>query len=175
MPGERKSRLDTDFSVVFYWLMATTFGWVLGWLLLPTVALLAAGFVAGAMQSAVLARRVARPWRWILATGVGWMAGVGMALAVVPPGMGMLSGAVIGMTTGTAQWAVLRSRAQRAGWWIAVSIVAWAAGLSMAPASGQVALPPLVLAGVMAAVPGGIALEILLRHPNPRFKTRPRA
>jgi len=166
MPEQKQTALDFDWALFFYWLMATTFGWLLGWLVLPTIALVTAGIGAGIMQSVVLVRRMPHAWYWILATAVGWLAGVGIALAVVPPGVGLLSGTVIGATTGMAQWVLLRDRFRWAGWWIPVNIVAWAAGLGLAPPSGQVALPPLVLAGVMAAVPTGIALEVLLGNPK---------
>lgn len=165
MPERKQGLLTFDWASFFYWLMATTWGWLLGWLLLPAIALVAAGVGIALMQCLVMIRRIPRPWRWLLATAAGWLAGVGMALAAVPPGMGLLSGAMIGATTGLAQWTLLRPQVRWAGWWLPVSILAWSTSLSMAPASGEVALPPLLLAGVMAAVPTGITLELLLHNP----------
>ncbi len=148
--------------------MATTSGWLLGWLLLPTIALVTAGVGAGIMQCLVLTRRIPHAWRWIVATTVGWLVGLGIALFTVPPGLGLLTGAVIGATTGMAQWGLLRFHVRWAGWWIVVSVLAWSTALSLAPASGVVALPPIVLSGVMAAVPTGFTLELLLRNPKGR-------
>lgn len=164
MPEQKRSILAFDWAFLFYWLMATTFGWLLGWLLLPTIALVTAGVAAGVVQGLLLMPRIHHAWHWIATTAVGWTVGVGIALFAVPPGLGILTGAVIGATTGTAQWGLLRFHVRWAGWWIAVSVLAWATALSFAPASGVIALPPLVMSGVMAAVPTGLALELLLRN-----------
>jgi len=40
------------------------------------------------------------------------------------------------------------------------------------PASGQVALPPIVLCGVMPTMLTGFALELLLRNPKMEERTR---
>jgi hypothetical protein len=172
MPDQKRSILDFDWAFFFYWLMATTCGWLLGWLVLPTIALMTAGVGAGVMQCLALTRRIPHAWQWALATAAGWMVGVGIALYAAPPGLGLLTGAVVGATTGTAQWSLLRLQVRWAGWWIAISVLAWATALSLAPASGVVALPPIVLSGVMAAVPTGLALELLLR--NRRVEERAR-
>jgi hypothetical protein len=162
MPEHKQDLLTFDWAFFFYWLMATTWGWLLGWLVLSTIALVTAGVGAGVMQGLVLNRRIPYAWHWILATAVGWMVGLGIALLGVPSGFGLLSGTVIGATTGMAQWALLRSYVRWAGWWIPVSILAWATALGLAPSSGQVALPPIVLSGVMSAVLTGLALQVLL-------------
>ncbi|MBN1138947.1 MAG: hypothetical protein JXM73_20350 [Anaerolineae bacterium] len=172
MPEQKQSVLAFDWAFFFYWLMATTSGWLLGWLLLPAIALVIAGIGAGVMQCLVLIRRIPHVWRWILATVAGWLVGVSIALFVVPSGLGLLSGAVIGATTGIAQWGLLRFHVRWAGWWIVISVLAWATALSAAPASGTIALPPVVLSGVMAAVPTGLALDLLLRNPKVEERTR---
>jgi len=166
MSKQNQSIPSFDGALLFYWMMATTTGWLLGWLLLPAIAVVTAGVGAGVMQCVVLYRRIPRAWRWLLATAAGWMAGLAIAILVVPPGMGPLSGAVIGATTGTAQWVLLRGEVHWAGWWIVTSALAWATGLSLAPASGLVALPRIVLSGVMPAVMTGITLELLLQNPK---------
>jgi hypothetical protein len=166
MPKENQNPLFFDWALLFYWMMATTMGWLLGWLLLSAIALVAAGVGTGVLQSLVLYRRIPRAWCWILATAVGWLAGLAIAIVVVPPGFGLLSGAVIGATTGTAQWRLLRPQVHWAGWWIVVSALAWATGLSLAPASGLVVLPRIVLSGVMSTILTGITLELLLRNPK---------
>jgi len=156
-----------DWVFLFQWLMATTAGWFLGWLLLPAVALVTAGIGAGVAQCAVLYGQVPRAWRWILATALGWGAGLTIMIVAVPPGIAVLSGAVLGAATGTAQWLVLRPQIHWAGWWIPVSALAWALGMSLAPSSDLVALPRIVLSGVLSAVMTGIVLELLLRFPKP--------
>lgn len=167
MSDQKQSILTFDWALVFYWMMATTSGWLFGWLLLPAIALVTAGVGIGVMQCLVLYRRIPKAWRWILVTAVGWMAGLAIVLLLVPAGMGLLYGIVIGAATGTAQWALLRREVHWAGWWIAVSALAWAIGLSLAPASGSAVLPRIMLSGVMPSLITGITLELLLRVPKP--------
>ena len=62
---ENQGILSFDWALFYYWLMATTGGWVLGWLLLPTISVVTAGVGAGVMQCFVLYRRMPRAWRWI--------------------------------------------------------------------------------------------------------------
>lgn len=166
MSDQRKSILTFDWGLVFYWMMATTSGWLFGWLLLPAIALVTAGVGTGIMQSLVLYRRMPKVWRWSLVTAVGWMAGLAIVISLVPGGTGLLSGMVIGAVTGAAQWALFRREVRWAGWWIAVSALAWASGLSLAPTPESVVLPRIVLSGVLPALITGIALELLLRYPK---------
>ncbi len=166
MSDQKQSILTFDWALVFYWLMATTFGWLLGWLLLPTIALVTAGVGAGVVQSFALYRRIPRAWRWILVTAVGWMAGLAIAIPLVPAGMGLLTGALVGAATGVAQWLLLRRHVHWAGWWIWVSLLAWAMGASLAPPSNMAALPRIVLSGIVPGVMTGVSLELLLRNPK---------
>lgn len=167
MSDQKRSILTFDWALLTYWMLATTSGWLLGWLLLPVVALVTAGIGAGVMQWLVLYRRIPRAWRWILITAVGWLGGLAIMIAAVPPGLGALSGTVLGTTTGIMQWILLRRQVRWAGWWIAVSALAWATGLSVAPSSELVALPRIVLSGVMPSVMTGITLGLLLQYPKP--------
>jgi hypothetical protein len=172
--SDPKPRILTfDWELLTYWLLATASGWLLGWLLLPAVALVTAGVGAGIMQWLVLYRRIPRAWRWALNTTVGWLAGVAVMIAVVPPGLGTLSGAVLGTATGTAQWLLLRRQVYWAGWWVPVSALAWALGISLAPSPESVVLPRIVLSGVMPAVITGIALALLLQVPKPPEEEEP--
>ena len=59
---------------------------------------------------------------------------------------------------GTAQWLILRRWVHQAGWWIVVSTLGWAAGLS-----GFVG--PFLVGAVVGAVTG-IAMELLVRYPR---------
>ena len=167
MSDQKQGLLTFDWALLFYWMMATTSGWLFGWLLWPPIALVTAGVTAGLVQWLVLVHRLPRAWRWILATAIGWLAGLAIVLVVIPMGMGALSGLVIGATAGLAQWVLLRREIRWAGWWIAMSAVAWAVGLSLAPSPEAVLLPRVVLSGTMASVITGITLELLLRHPRP--------
>jgi hypothetical protein len=155
-----------DWAFLFYWLMATTSGWFLGWLLLPAIALVTAGVGVGVMQGFALYRRIPKSWRWILATAAGWMAGLVIIIPIVPAGMGLLSGLVTGATMGTAQWLLLRREVHWGGWWIIVSALAWSLALSLAPPSGLDLLPRIVLSGVVPGVMTGLTLELLLQHPK---------
>lgn len=165
MSDQTQGILDFDWALVFYWMTTTTAGWLFGWLLWPALALVMAGVLAGAGQCVVLVHRIPRAWRWILATAVGWLAGV--LMVVFAAGAGILAGLVIGAFTGTAQWLLLRKEVHWAGWWIAVSSLAWATSITLAPEPESVLLPAVVLSGVMPALITGITLELLLRAPKP--------
>ena len=104
---------------------------------------------------------------WILTTAVGWVAGTAIMIAAVPPGLGAVSGAVLGATTGMMQWLVLRPQVRWAGWWVVVSTLAWALGIGLAPSSELVALPRIVLSAIMPALMTGIVLVLLLQVPKP--------
>ena len=159
--------LTFDWALLFYWMMATTAGWLFGWLLWPPIALVVAGVTAGLVQCLVLFRRIPKAWHWLLATAIGWLGGLAIVLVVVPMGMGALSGLIVGSITGLAQWVLLQRQLRWAGWWIAMSAVAWAMGLSLAPSPEAVLLPRVVLSGTMASVISGITLELLLRNRKP--------
>ena len=89
-----REALSFDWTFVFYWLMATTAGLVLSWLLVPAIALVAGGVGVAILQALVLFRRFPRAWQWILLSVIGWLAGVAFSLVVIPPGLGFLSGAL---------------------------------------------------------------------------------
>ena len=167
MSDQKQGLLGFDWALLFYWMMATTAGWLFGWLLWPPIALVVAGVTAGLVQCLVLFRRIPKAWHWLLATAIGWLGGLAIVLVVVPMGMGALSGLVVGSITGLAQWVLLQRQLRWAGWWIAMSAVAWSVGLSLAPSPEAVLLPRVVLSGTMASVISGITLELLLRNRKP--------
>ena len=162
MSDRKQSNLALDWAFLFYWLMATTFGWLLGWLLFPTIGVVTAGVGAGIVQCFVLYPRIPRAWRWILVTAAGWLAGVLIVIPIVPPGLGLMSGAIIGAATGFAQWWLLRRQVHWAGWWIPVSMLAWSTALAI----GLAMLPRVVLSGVVASMMTGPALNLLLQFPK---------
>jgi hypothetical protein len=117
----------------FLWIMATSVGWVLGRLLLPNLALVTVGIAIGILQWFLLQRRFKKAWQWILATAAGWTVGSAIVYAAIPQGMDFLSGLLIGLSIGLAQWLILRREVQWAGWWIAVNIIAWTTGMAFLP------------------------------------------
>ena len=140
--------------------MATTWGWLIGSLILPGLTLMISGLMIGIFQSLVLQGRVTRPWRWIVATGIGWVAAYLITFFTLPPELETLTGMVIGLITGMAQWLVLRREFHWAGWWIIFSVIGWTTGLTL--------LPGILLTGTMAGALTGFCLEVLLRNPKPR-------
>jgi hypothetical protein len=165
MSDQKQGLLAFDWALVFYWMMATTSGWLFGWLVWPALSLVTAGVLAGATQCVVLLHRIPRAWRWFLVTGAGWLAGTAMVLLAT--GTGVVAGLAIGTFTGTAQWLLLRREVRWSGWWIPISAIAWAVGLGLAPSPEAVLLPRVVLSGTMASVITGVTLELLLRFPRP--------
>ncbi len=155
-----KRILSFDWALWFYWIMATTWGWLLGVLILPELALAIAGVFIGAFQWLVLQGRIPRPWRWIAATGIGWILGYFITLFLLSPGLETLAGMIIGLTTGIAQWMILRKELHWSGWWIIFSLIGWTTGLTL--------LPGLVRTGSLAGALTGLCLEVLLRNPKPR-------
>jgi hypothetical protein len=150
--------LSFDWALWFFWIVATTLGWFLGKLILPGLTLITSGFFVGIFQALVLQDRIQHPWRWIVATTAGWTAGYLIMFFGIPGQFEIINGVVIGLTTGIAQWVVLRREVQWAGWWIIFSIMGWTTGLTL--------FPGVMLTGTMAGLLTGFALEILLRHPK---------
>jgi len=159
MSDQKAFSLDGKF--VFQWLMVTTAGWLAAWLFLPAIVLAAGGVAVSALQALVLYRLIPKAWQWIVFSLIGWFVGLGLVLAL-PPGLGFVSGAVIGATTGIAQWVLLRRQFRWAGWWIAVSAAAWSLGLAI----GQSALPRALLCGSAVGMMSGFFLDILTNFPK---------
>jgi hypothetical protein len=88
--------------------MATSVGWLLAGMLLPAVAVGAAGPVIAAFQFALLNRRIRDAWRWFVASSIGWLAGWVIVQVLVPAALDFLGGLVLGPAVGIAQWLVLR-------------------------------------------------------------------
>lgn len=148
-----------DWYLWVLWIIATTLGWVIGQLLLPSIGPFIAGILIGAMQWFVLRDRIKKAWLWILLTGIGWAVGIAIVVFVLPDGLGFLYGILVGATTGIAQWIIIRREVLLSGWWIVISIIAWFTGLSM--------IPGLLTTGTLPGLMTGIAIELLLRNPKP--------
>ncbi len=151
--------LPFDWGLWFQWIMATTVGWVLGNFLLPNLAFVTIGLALGLLQWLVVQHNLRKSWQWIIATTLGWLLGSTISKFAIPAGMDFLAGLVIGVTTGTAQWIILRRQVYLAGWWIIINIVAWTSGLAF--------LPGILLTGVVVGVITSIAIGLLLRFPKP--------
>jgi hypothetical protein len=155
-----KAILSFDWALWFYWIMATTWGWLLTALIFPELRLIVAGVLVGIFQWLVLQGRISRPWRWITATSIGWTLGYFITLYFVPSEPGTLTGLTFGLTTGIAQWTVLRRELHWAGWWIVFSLIGWVTGLNL--------MPGFFLTATMAGALTGLCLEVLLRNPKPK-------
>jgi hypothetical protein len=149
-----------DWSFFIQWVLVTTLGWLLGQIL---AGLLGVGALTGAAQWLVLRLRVRQAGWWVAASIAGWFVGivvlgVVVAGAELPPEAGTLAGVALGAAIGAAQWLILCRWVHQAGWWIVVSTLGWAAGLS-----GFVG-PDLV--GAVVGVVTGITIELLIRYPR---------
>lgn len=139
--------------------MATTLGWVLGRFVLPNLAFVTIGIALGTLQWFLLQQRIHKAWWWIIATTVGWLVGSTIIFSLIPGVADFLAGIIVGITTGTAQWLVLRREVYWSGWWVAINVVAWTTGMAL--------LPGILLTGVMVGIITGVAIELLLRSPKP--------
>jgi len=150
--------LSFDWALYFKWIMATTVGWLLGRYLFPNLAFIIIGIAIGVLQGFVLQGYLSKFWKWIIATSLGWVLGSSVILVGGFNNMDLIAALLIGITTGTAQWLILRKELLWSGWWIVISVVAWTTGMAL--------LPGIFLTGVMAGSITGIALVLLLRFPN---------
>jgi hypothetical protein len=130
-------------------------------------------------QWLLLRRRIPRSGYWYLATAAGLMIGYfGLTGAASPalrglsvPGSerGLISGMVIGLCLGVAQWAVLRRHMRLPGLWVVVSVLGWTsagvAAVAIAGESGTIA-PALIVMGVIVGVWTGLALAVLWKRPH---------
>ena len=153
-----KSILSFDWALWFFWIMAVTWGWLIGSLILPGLTLILSGCMVGVFQWLVLQGRITRPWLWIVATSAGWIAGYFITLFMLPQEFAFLEGLVLGLTTGIAQWIILRRELYWAGWWIVFSIIGWITGLTI--------VPGVLSTGTMVGALTGLPLGILLGHPK---------
>lgn len=152
-----QSRPAFDAAFWFQWIMATTLGWLLGSLLFPYLPTLSAGVGVGAFQWAVLYRRIPQAWRWAVATAVAWIGGSVLLTTAVPSDLQLLlAGLIVGSGVGVAQWSILHRVVHRAGWWIAISTLAWIIGLTL--------LPGILSTGALAGATSGFALSLLLHN-----------
>lgn len=149
-----------DWGFWFFWMMATSVGWILGRFVLPNLSLIVIGFSIGTMQWFVLQSRIPRAWRWILVTAIGWAAGSILIIPFRTEGFEIIVGSIIGLSTGISQLMVLRNEVFFSGWWLLVMLIAWTSGIAL--------FPGILLTGVVVGIITGIGLELLFRNPKPK-------
>jgi hypothetical protein len=148
------------------------------------------GATVGIAQWQVL-RRHARQidgW-WVLATLVGAMLGLGLGMALAEavnlPSLMVaergasafvhalpivlqtsLTGAVVGVVLGAAQWLVLRRAIHPAGWWIIASGLGWMIGMGLGAALADVItiIGALLVTGIASGVLTGLAMQQIVRQ-----------
>ena len=149
-----------DWALWFYWIMATTLGWVLGSIFFKGIPVIVSGVAIAGFQWAVLHGRIHKAWRWAILSSVGWIVGYILFVLLLPADMGILLGPMMGATVGVAQWYLLNNEVDWAGWWIIISTLAWTTGLTM--------IPGLLTSGSLPGALTGLTLVILLRFSTPR-------
>jgi len=133
------------FFWLLLWILASTVGVAVGWIIgLPgaedayravngtlgsaifgAIVGTSIGAVVGALQWPFLQGKISQAGWWVLASTVGWAVGLALGWAWV----GLLTaGAVAGAVVGTLQWLVLRGKISQAGWWLPACTVGWAVG-----------------------------------------------
>jgi hypothetical protein len=122
------------------WASSASEGAVLNGAVIVAVSGAVFGASVGIAQWLVLRRQVSRAGRWVLASAIGGVVGLAIAVAMIlrlnlvdtgflsaSIGDDVVAAAVLGMVTliggslGIAQWLVLRRQVSRSGWWVLAS------------------------------------------------------
>jgi len=148
--------IQPDWQLWFYWIMATTLGWLAGNLLFRGLPFLISGGAIAAFQWAILYKRMPKAWQWILYTFIGWFAGYIGALLIFPQNAAFWAGPLVGFFAGFTQWLYLRDKLDWSGWWLPISILAWTTGISI--------LPGALTSGSLPGALTGLALIILWQN-----------
>jgi hypothetical protein len=145
-----------DWALWFYWIMATTLGWLVGVLLFNGIPLVISGVAIAAFQWSVLYKRIRKSWRWLVFSSLAWIFGYILYILLIPGQMSLLLGPFLGAILGVAQWFILRKELEWAGWWIPISILAWTTGLVLVPGA--------LSSGALPGALTGLTLVILFRY-----------
>lgn len=148
-----------DWALWFYWIMASTVGWVIGNLLFSGIPIVIAGLAVAAMQWAVLQGRIKNAWRWGIFSTIGWIGGYILFVTLLSAELGILLGPVLGLAVGIPQWLILKKEVDWAGWWIIMSIIGWTTGLTI--------LPGLLTSGALPGAWTGLTLVLLFQYSTP--------
>lgn len=157
--GDERSRGRTpefDWSLWVSWILVTTLGWATGWALSGYLTEFVIGLAVGGTQWVVLRNRIEGAKWWILASALGWVAGRGLVAVAFTPEDLVLVGGALGAFLGMGQWLVLRRQAARSWWWIILSGLSSAVGMT-----GFLGEP---LVGSIVGAATGLALEPMLRY-----------
>jgi hypothetical protein len=114
------------------------------------------GLTIGLAQWVVLRKQIEGAEWWILVSAFGWAAGRGLVAVAFAPQDLILVGGTLGASLGLAQWLVLRRHLSRSWWWIVLSALSSAVGMT-----GFLGEP---LVGSIVGAATGLALEPLLRY-----------
>jgi hypothetical protein len=144
-----------DWALWFYWIMATTLGWLAGSLFFSGIPVIISGVAIAVFQWTVLYKRIQKAWRWMVFSSLAWIFGYILFVIFVPAGMEFLAGLLLGGPVGIVQWFLLRKELDWAGWWVIISILAWITGLTL--------MPGLLTSGALPGALTGLTLVILFR------------
>jgi hypothetical protein len=148
-----------DWALWFYWIMATTLGWLAGALLFNGIPLVISGVAIAGFQWSVLYKRIHKSWRWLVFSSLAWIAGYILYILLIPGQLDILLGPFLGAILGVVQWLILRKELEWTGWWIPINILAWTTGLTI--------MPGLLTSGALPGALTGLALVILFRYASP--------
>jgi hypothetical protein len=143
-----------DWSLWFYWIIASTSGWLIGNLFFAGIPIIFAGVLISAIQWAALYKRIKRSWQWFILSSAAWIISVIVFILFLPVS-DFIFAPFLGAMLGITQWAILRKVFYFAGWWIPISILAWTTGL--------VLIPGMFSTGALPGALTGITLVILFR------------
>lgn len=144
-----------DWTLWFYWIMATTLGWLVGTLFQSAIPVVISGVAVAAFQWAVLYKRIQKAWRWAIFSSLAWAVGYILHVVLFSANMSFLLGPLLGGVVGVVQWFLLREEVDWAGWWIIISIIAWTTGLTL--------MPGFLTSGALPGALTGLTLVILFR------------
>jgi len=152
----KATRSETmDWALWFYWIMATTVGWVAGYLFSSVIPVVISGVAISFLQWVVLIRRIRKAWRWGMKSTIGWIVGYILFVLAFSASTGALLGMFLGIAVGIPQWTILKEEVAWAGWWIIISALAWTTGLLI--------MPGLFTSGALPGALTGLALVILFK------------
>ena len=149
-----------DWAFWFYWIIATTIGWMVGEMFFSGLPVIVSGVAISTLQGVVLYKRIHKAWRWAILGSVGWITGYILYVLIFSSNTGVLVGPIIGGVVGIAEWSLLRREFGWAGWWIIISILAWTTGLAT--------MPGLLTSGALPGALTGLTLVILFRYSQSR-------
>ena len=151
-----------DWALWFYWIMATTLGWLFGSMFFNGIPLIISGVAVAGLQWVVLYKRIQKAWRWAILSSIGWMIGYILLAIFFPAFMMLLVGPVMGGILGLLQWFLLKQEVEWAGWWIVISMLAWTTGLTL--------MPGFLTSGALPGALTGLALVILFRYSSSKIR-----